>query len=319
MSVPAGTGAGAAGAGAVSPGASGVGAGAGGADAATGAAGANRAAVAIGASDAAADPQAFLTSLVDGASRALSEPVAASVLTVERNRSLGDRLAGRPGQITELRLSAGGETMSLRPAAHAQWVAETHRVSGGVVIARRTQTLGEWLNAFAGRIAAVAGDAVGDAAASARALQALGIRSPSTDVAVADSSVEVDLRSLPTRVAGRLPAAATEAVGRIAALLVDTLQRLAASGQPDVIVRRAATLYLPDTLRAYLALPADWVQAHVFADGSTPDTALLTQLAVLEQAIVKLRDSAVANDADALLVNGRFLSDRFAISSLDLS
>jgi hypothetical protein len=32
-----------------------------------------------------------------------------------------------------------------------------------------------------------------------------------------------------------------------------------------------------------------------------------------------MRDSAVEQDASALLVNGRFLSDRFATSSLDLS
>ncbi|GGF29160.1 hypothetical protein [Subtercola lobariae] len=272
---------------------------------------------AIRQADAAADPQAFLNALVAGATRALGEPVAAGVLVVERTRSLGDRVAGRPGQITELRLVADGTTMSLRPAAHAQWVAETHRVSGGVVIARQTQALGEWLNAFAGRIAAVAGDAAGDAAASGRALQALGIHSPTPDAAVTESNVDADLRSLPARVAGRMPAEAQTAVERISALLLDALPRVS-SGEPDVVLRRAATVYLPDTLRAYLALPPDWAQTHVFADGSTPDSALVTQLAVLESAVAKLRDAAVANDADALLINGRFLSDRFAVSSLDL-
>ncbi|MCU1481454.1 MAG: hypothetical protein JWQ19_2240 [Subtercola sp.] len=267
---------------------------------------------------AAADPQAFLTSLIDGATRALSEPVAAGVLTVERNRTLGDRLAGRPGTITELRLASDGEIMSLRPAARSLWVAETHRVSGGVVIARRTQSLGEWLGAFAGRVAAVAGDAVGDAAASSRALQTLGIHS-ATDVSVSAESIETDLRSLPARVAGRLPVDAQAQVARIVELLLDTLPRVGSSTETDVVVRRAATVYLPDTLRAYVALPADWARTHVFADGSTPDGALTVQLGVLLGAVEKLRDSAVSNDATALLVNGRFLTDRFAVSSLDLS
>ncbi|UFS59818.1 hypothetical protein [Subtercola endophyticus] len=265
-----------------------------------------------------ADPQAFLTSLIDGATRALTEPVAAGVLSVERNRTLGDRLAGRPGTITEVRLASDGEIMSLRPAARAQWVAETQRVSGGVVIARRSQPLGEWLSAFAGRVAAVAGDAVGDAAASSRALQTLGIHS-ATDLSVRAASLETDLRSLPGRLAGRLPTDAQAQVARIVDLLLDTVPRVGSSAETGAVVRRAATVYLPDTLQAYVALPADWARAHVFADGSTPDSALTTQLGILLDAVSKLRDSAVSNDANALLVNGRFLTDRFAVSSLDLS
>ncbi|MEA9985055.1 hypothetical protein [Subtercola sp. RTI3] len=265
-----------------------------------------------------ADPQAFLASLVDGATRALSEPVAATVLLVERTRTLGDRLAGRPGDITELSLSAGGETLSLRPAARGQWSAETRRVSGGVVIARRTQTLGEWLSAFAGHVAAAAGDAAGDAAASTRALQTLGIHSAEAGVSVGEASLEADLRSLPSRVSGRIPADAEALVAQIIELLLDTAPRVRLNSETDLIVRRAATVYLPDTLRAYLALPVEWALGHVFSDGSTPPGALTAQLTVLLGAVSKLRDAAVADDANALLVNGRFLADRFAVSSLDL-
>ena len=76
--------------------------------------------------------------------------------------------------------------------------------------------------------------------------------------------------------------------------------------------------HLGDTLRAYLALPADWARSHRLSDGSTPAETLERQLADLEHAANGMRDAAVGRDATALLVNGRFLSDRFAQSSLDL-
>ena len=84
-------------------------------------------------------------------------------------------------------------------------------------------------------------------------------------------------------------------------------------------MRRTAMVYLPDTLRAYLSLPADWAVEHVFPDGTTPAQALVAQLEALERAAKRMRDAAVEHDASALLINGRFLADRFASSRLDLS
>jgi hypothetical protein len=80
-----------------------------------------------------------------------------------------------------------------------------------------------------------------------------------------------------------------------------------------------ATRYLPDTLRAYLVLPADWA-ADVPVDGSRTATDLLReQVATLEDVARRVRDATVAGDAAALLANGRFLAERFpAGSALDL-
>jgi hypothetical protein len=269
--------------------------------------------------EASADPHSFLASLVDGATRALSEPVAASVLTVLRDRSLADRLARRPGSISEIRLASNGETMTLTHLEGPRFLAQTQRVSGGVVISRRTLTLGEWLSVFAGRIAAAAGDAAGEASAAAQALQTLGIESAGSDVRVAEATLDGDLRRLPAQVESRIPPEAVTAVRRIAALLLETLPRLAGNVEAEMTARRTATSYLPETLRTYLALPAEWAHDHVFADGTTPDSALVAQLAVLETAVRKMYDAAVRDDAEGLLINGRFLSARFARSSLDLS
>jgi hypothetical protein len=266
-----------------------------------------------------ADPQAFLNALLDSVDRALPAAISGGALTVQRSRSLGDRLAGRPGEITEVRLVGTSETMLLGYKPGPRWTAEIARVSGGVIISRRTLTLGEWLTAFAGRIAAMAADAAGDAAASSRALQTLGIQPAAADIHVGDATIEVDLRALGARLDQRVPVEAVAAVRRIGELLAETLTRVGGSGEPEIIVRRTATVYLPDTLRAYLSLPTDWATGHVFPDGTTPAQSLTSQLSALETAAGRMRDSAVEQDASALLVNGRFLSERFATSSLDLS
>jgi hypothetical protein len=265
------------------------------------------------------DPQSFLSGLVDSVTRALPPGVAAGVLTVERSRTMGDRLAGRPGAITRISLDGGnGQTMTLRYEPGPRWTPETARVSGGVIIWRHALQLGEWLTEFAGRVAALAADAAGDAAAGSRALQRLGIQPAGTDIRVSDADPETDLRLLAARLGARVPADAAAAVERIAELLSDTLPRVTGGGESEVLVRRAATAYLPDTLRAYLSLPEDWAAGHVFPDGTTPAQALVAQLATLESAVRKMHDAAVESDASALLVNGRFLTDRFATSSLDL-
>jgi len=83
-------------------------------------------------------------------------------------------------------------------------------------------------------------------------------------------------------------------------------------------VIRTATDYLPSTLQAYAALPPQWAESHRLPDGRTALEALEEQLDVLEQAVTRMHDAAVAADARALLANGAFLADRFATSSLDL-
>ncbi|CAN5413611.1 hypothetical protein BH09ACT1_BH09ACT1_09270 [soil metagenome] len=264
------------------------------------------------------DPQSFLTGLVDSVNRALPDAVASGLLTVDRDRSLGDRLAGRPGTITGLRLEAGGEVLTLASSRGPKWNAEAARISGGVIISRRTLTLGDWLSAFAGRVAASAADAAGDAAASARALQSLGLQSAGADLRIDEGTLLADLRMLPAKLAGWIPGEAIASVERISALVTDALPRVAGNTEAEFIVSRTATDYLPSTLRAYLSLPADWVRGHVFPDGQTPEQSFLAQLATIEDAARKMQNAAVEQDAAALLINGRFLTDRFAPSSIDL-
>lgn len=265
-----------------------------------------------------ADPEALLRELVDSVTRSLSAEVASRALSVERTRSLADRLAHRPGAITGLRLAGATEALRLMWEPGPRWTPEVEQLYDSVSLSTRTIPLGQWLTAFARLVAALAVHAAEDSADSARALQTLGILPPGSEIHVDDATLAQDLLTLAARVGRRVPDEAVAAVGRIGALLAETLSRVTGSGEPEVIVRVAATVYLPDTLRAYLALPAEWAAEHVLSGGLTPAQALIAQLEALESAARTMRDAAIERDATDLLINGRFLADRFAGSRLEL-
>lgn len=263
------------------------------------------------------DPRALLEGLAERIPAALPDGVADTVLEVDRDRSMGDRLAGRPGRIESLRLRGPEWVLSLR--LHGRRLTpQAQREVRGVVIARQTPPLADWLDLLAGQLTALAVEAAGNAAAVTRALAALGIAEPGSDLVVDPSDVPTGLRQLPLRLAGRAPDDVALAVRRIADLLLDTLPRVAGSFEQEQTVLRTATDYLPRTLQAYVALPPQWAASHELPDGRTPLAALQAQLALLEQAGTRMRDAAVSADASELLANGAFLADRFAVSGLDI-
>jgi hypothetical protein len=268
--------------------------------------------------EAAEDPQAFLLGLVERVQNALPPVLVERVLVVERRRRLSDRVSGRPGAITRISLLGRQETLTLGYEPGPKWAGEASLVYRGATVVSRTVGLGEWLTAFSERVGALEKEAAGDAATSSLALQALGLEPPGSELHVREATIDADLRTLPARLGTRLPAEAIGRVGRIGDLLIDALYRVAGQGEPEVMVRRTATVYLPDTLRAYLMLPPDWAARHVLPDGTTPTQTLLAQLSELEAAATRMRDAAAEHDASALLVNGRFLSQRFGLSRLDL-
>ncbi|PPF79652.1 hypothetical protein C5B96_12315 [Subtercola sp. Z020] len=270
------------------------------------------------------DPAAFLDGLLQAARSILPPDVAAATLTVVRRRSIADRIAGREGSISALRLLTRGYAMELSWSKGPHFTAETRRLVGGISLSRRTQSLAEWLEAFAGRVAVLAGEPAdpqpgwagreaqaGRSSAAERTLRALGVSVSRPGITVGDDTALADLRALPFKVRAGLPAAAAASVARIVDLLLDTLPRVTGDLDMNAMAHRTATVYLPDTLRAYLTLPPGWARGHVYPDGSTPDSALMAQLVVLERAVSRMHEAAVRGDADGLLLNGRFLGERF--------
>jgi hypothetical protein len=92
-----------------------------------------------------------------------------------------------------------------------------------------------------------------------------------------------------------------------------------AAGDPTVLlIRQTALDYLPSALTAYLALPRAQAERRAVAGGRTPHAALLDQLDLMDAKMHEASDAILAHDSEKLLANGRFLADKFAVSSLRL-
>ena len=81
------------------------------------------------------------------------------------------------------------------------------------------------------------------------------------------------------------------------------------------VVRQTALDYLPATLSNYLNLPPAFRRMHPVKDGKTAHALMLEQLTLLDAKMKEALVSVHENDTQALLVNGRFLQERFGASS----
>jgi hypothetical protein len=117
----------------------------------------------------------------------------------------------------------------------------------------------------------------------------------------------------------RLPPDIASLVEQIASAVVDVLPRLAARNVADAVfidVRATATTYLPDTLNAYLTVPAAYRNTVAIRDGKTARQIVVEQLTVLAAKMQEIAKNAVVDDAQALLANGKFLKERFAAAPM---
>jgi hypothetical protein len=72
-----------------------------------------------------------------------------------------------------------------------------------------------------------------------------------------------------------------------------------------------ATDYLPEAVGAYLRLPRQWADSRPIENGKTSLMLLIDQLDLLSATMDKIFDAVVRVDADALIVHGRFLQEKF--------
>lgn len=110
------------------------------------------------------------TSDLDAYHRALSSSIGGllpeGLVEVDRQRSMSDRLAGRPGTATAIRLHLGDKTLELA-SRHGGLVATIAQDVRGVIISKKEVPVAEWVQALAAYLAALASD-------SAAAREALG-------------------------------------------------------------------------------------------------------------------------------------------------
>lgn len=80
--------------------------------------------------------------------QSLSEALPADYVTVERERSMSDRMHGRPGEISRIEVRLGGQVMTLA-VRKGQPVAEICREVRGVVLSRESVPLQQWAGTLA--------------------------------------------------------------------------------------------------------------------------------------------------------------------------
>ena len=131
---------------------------------------------------------------------------------------------------------------------------------------------------------------------------------------MADAEIKSELERILNKAKAKIPKEAFEICNRIKVLVVEMLPRLRSmSGTQDAFaIKQAALDYLPHTLENYLALPPAYASIHPIKDGKTAKMILLEQLALLEQSVQAASSNVLQGDAQKMLVNSRFLEDKFA-------
>jgi hypothetical protein len=78
----------------------------------------------------------------------LGEALPPDYVTVERERSMSDRMRGRPGEVSKVEVRLGDQVMTLA-VKNGRTAAEICREVRGVVLTRKTVPVQEWASALA--------------------------------------------------------------------------------------------------------------------------------------------------------------------------
>ena len=80
--------------------------------------------------------------------KSLSEALPPEYVTVERERSMSDRMRGRPGEVSRVEVQLGDQVMTLA-VKNGRPVAEICREVRGVVLSRQPVPIQQWATALA--------------------------------------------------------------------------------------------------------------------------------------------------------------------------
>lgn len=87
---------------------------------------------------------------------ALGDALPAGVVDVQYDRSLGDRMAGRPGRAVRLTMRGADRELELAEGRRGTVEAQSRKVVGGVVISRKPVGIDEWVRQFAEELSTLA-------------------------------------------------------------------------------------------------------------------------------------------------------------------
>jgi hypothetical protein len=86
--------------------------------------------------------------------------------------------------------------------------------------------------------------------------------------------------------------------------------------QESFHARHIAISYLPDALKTYLSIPAQYAASRVLENGKTAQDTFRDTLVELEGKVKQLGDDLASQDAHAFLVHSKFLQDKFGNSPM---
>jgi hypothetical protein len=102
----------------------------------------------------------------------LADALPAGMVEVERDQSMRDRLAGRPGVVRTLRIGFGEISLELARGKSGAPVARAARAVRGVIISSREVSVDEWTRMLADQLAARAKDSAAARSALSKLLGA---------------------------------------------------------------------------------------------------------------------------------------------------
>ncbi len=116
----------------------------------------------------------------------------------------------------------------------------------------------------------------------------------------------------------KVPALVLSRLLRVTGIVRETIPRLDRVGTSSLqgySVMATATDYLPEALGGYLRLPRHWADTRPVDRGKTSLMILVDQLDLLAATMDKVFDAINRADAEALVVHGRFLQEKFGHAS----
>lgn len=117
---------------------------------------------------------------------------------------------------------------------------------------------------------------------------------------------------------GHVPGVVLSRLLRVSRIVRDTVPRLSDLGVGSAqgySVMATATDYLPVAIGNYLRLPRDWADTRPIADGKSSVMLLVDQLDLLGSTMDKVYDAVLRSDAEAIIVHGQFLEQKFGAAS----
>jgi hypothetical protein len=117
---------------------------------------------------------------------------------------------------------------------------------------------------------------------------------------------------------GKVPGVVLSRLLRVTRIVRQTLPRLATLGigsAQGFSVMATATDYLPVAIGNYLRLPRDWADSRPIEGGKSSVMLLVDQLDLLGTTMDKVYDAVCRADAEAIILHGAFLEQKFGQAS----